>query len=153
VAPEVRGNQQPADYEARHDVASDDLQIGEAAALLRARVRRVGERWNADERQRARFGGDDRQADHHPRRVAAAEKIVFDGSMRGTKAAAEDRDAGEVHGEDGVVEAGEAHPPHIITELWRRHSERVAGIGGHANSTHAAGSLTRATDAYRRIKR
>ena len=63
---EVRGDEEPTDDKARDDVAGDDLKVGEGAAELRAGVRRERKRGNADQRQRARFRGDDRQADDDP---------------------------------------------------------------------------------------
>ena len=104
VALKIRGNEQPADDESRDQVASDHLQVRQAAALFGVCVRSVGKRGDADERQRARLGRDDRQADHDPRRLTCADEVVPHGRVRAAKAAAEDRDADEVDRENRVVE-------------------------------------------------
>ena len=99
----------------RDDVAGDHLQIGEAATLLGARIRGIGQRGHADQRERARFRRDDRQADDDQDVSAAAEKIIFDRSVGAAKTAAEGGDADEIERQDDVVESGEPQQPTVCT--------------------------------------
>ena len=116
LALKVRRDEQPADHEARRDVAGDDLEICEAAAELGPRIHRIGERRHADQRQRARLGGDDRQADDHPRRLPRSDEVVPDRAMRFSEPAAEPGDADKVGRQNGIVDGGKAH----LTRARRR---------------------------------
>src|SRR5437764_7228792 len=80
----------------------------EAGGLVRPGVGPVGAGGNGNQRQRARLGRDNGQADDDPGRLTAAEKVILDGRVRPAKATAEDRDADEIDREDGVVESRKA---------------------------------------------
>ena len=109
VPGEVRRDEQHRDQHARHHVAHHDLQVGEVAAELGPGKRRERDRRHADERQRARLGRDDREADHPPADVARADEVVGDRVLRAAEARAERRDAGEVEKEHAVVEERKSH--------------------------------------------
>ena len=66
IAGEVRRQEEPGDDEAADDVTDQDLQVGQRPALLRPGKRSERQRRHADQRQRARLGGDDRQTDDDP---------------------------------------------------------------------------------------
>src|SRR5207245_3259726 len=105
LALEIGRDEQPADDEPRHDVAEDDLEISQTAALLGPRICRIRERRHANQRQRARFGGDDGEADDAPGGLTIAEKIVLDRRMRSAEAAAKGSDPDKVEREDCVIES------------------------------------------------
>src|SRR5215471_3043977 len=85
-----------ADDYSGYDVANDYLQVGEIAALLRLSKSGKGQSRNTDERQRARLGRDNRKADDDPRRLPAAEEIVFDSLLRAAEESSEDSNADEI---------------------------------------------------------
>jgi hypothetical protein len=89
-------------------------------AILREGIRR-----HADDRERARLGGDDRDADAPPRDVAAAKEVVARGALILPEPHAEPDDAAEVDDDDqpiGEVEVT-VHGVPAITRKGREGGE------------------------------
>jgi hypothetical protein len=111
LAAEIRRQQQAGDDEAANDIADEDLQVRERSSLLRAREMTVGERGHADQRQRARLSGDDREADDDPGRLARTEEVILDAPVSLAEPHAERGDAGEVREQHDVIDRRESHRP------------------------------------------
>src|SRR5215471_10823179 len=93
--------QDKADDNASHHVADDYLQEREIGVVSQA--------GNADDRQRASFGGDDGKRDGPPWDVASREEVVAQSALLLAKAETEQRDADQVERDDRVVEIVEPH--------------------------------------------
>ena len=92
------------DEERAHDHPADDV----AERQLQERhVAGIGRGGNADERERARLGGDDRAAHRPPRHGMAAQEVVAGGVLEASEPRPERGDGGEVGGDDGIVERSE----------------------------------------------
>ena len=100
-AAEIRGNEQRADDDAADDVAHHQLQERHVAG--------VGLRGHADERERARFGGDDGAADRPAGHGAIGQEVVARRLLEAREPRAEQRDGDQVAGDDGVVDGGQSH--------------------------------------------
>ena len=96
IAAEVGRDEQQADEDAADDVADRELQERHVAG--------VGLRRNADERQRAGFGGDDREADRPPRHAAIGQEIIARGLLVAREPRPEGRDGEQVDADDEVVD-------------------------------------------------
>jgi len=79
--------------------------------LQERHVARVRRRGHADERERARFGRDNREADRPPRRRSIRQKVVARRLLELREPGTEERDGDEVTEDDGVVEGPEDHAP------------------------------------------
>ena len=101
IAAEVGGDEQQADDDAADDVAERELQKRHVAG-----VRGGG---NADEGQRARLGGDDREADGPPGHAAVGQEVVARRLLEPREPGSEGGDGGEVAADDEVVSPGERH--------------------------------------------
>jgi hypothetical protein len=93
--------QHKADDEATGDVSQHDLQKGHVGV--------VGEAGNADDSERASFGGDDRKRDRPPRDIASSKEVVAQGALAFAKVQPEQSNAEQVDGDDGEIEVREAH--------------------------------------------
>ena len=102
VAGEVGRHQQQRDQGPPEDEAGGELQEPEVAG--------VGRRRHADERQRARFGGDGGAADRPARDGPAGEEVVGRGAVEPAEPAAEGGDAGEIDADDEIVDQRHRRP-------------------------------------------
>jgi hypothetical protein len=102
LAAEVGRNEQHAHEYPADDVAQRELEKGHVAG--------VGGGGDADERQRARLGGDDRAAHRPPRHRSAAQEVVARRALEPREPRAEGGDGGEIQRDDGVVERREHAP-------------------------------------------
>src|SRR6185369_8269660 len=100
-AAKIKRQQHEADDEASDDVSHDNLKKREVGV--------VGEAGNADDGERAGFGGYDREHDRPPGNVSVGEKIIFERLLALAEAQAEKRDCGEIDRDDGEVERVQSH--------------------------------------------
>src|SRR5512147_2537198 len=94
-------DQQKADDHPPHDVAHHQLQERHVAA--------VGEAGNADDSQRAGFGGHDGERDRPPRHVAVGEEVVAQRALPLAEADAKGGDPRQVHRDDNQVQPIQSH--------------------------------------------
>jgi hypothetical protein len=92
LAPEVGGDEERRDEQPSDDVADDELQERPVAA--------VGGSGRADERERARLGGDDAGGDGPPGHAARGQEVVAHGAAAPPQPGAEGGDADDVSDED-----------------------------------------------------
>ncbi len=102
LAPEVRGQEQHGDGDARQQVSQHQLQKSEVS-LKRQRRR-------PNHRQCAGFRRYDGQSDGPPGSGSAAQKIVLERFLRTAKARSEPGDPGQICGDDCQVD-----PTHAVT--------------------------------------
>ena len=94
------------DDDASDHVADDELQDSEV--LL------VGESGQADDREGAGFGGDDRNRDRPPRNPVASKEVVFEIGSMAAKAQAKQRNCDEVRDDDGKIQRVEPHESLLV---------------------------------------
>ena len=70
--------------------------------MFAPRERGVGKHRHSD--QRERFGRDNREADHDPRNVFCAEKIILNRALRPAEERAEDGNSHQIEQQDCVIE-------------------------------------------------
>src|SRR5262249_48618238 len=101
IAAEIVRQQHEADDHAPDYVAENHLQECEIGV--------VGEAWDADDGERAGFGGNDRERNRPPGNVAIGQKVIAQRTLLLAEAQSEQSDAYQVKGDDSEVEAVEAH--------------------------------------------
>src|SRR5580704_19470988 len=117
--------QDKADYDSAHHVSHDYLEESE--------VRIVSKSGDADDGERAGFGGDDGERDGPPGDIAPGEEIVAQRAVAISEAQSEQSDTGEIERDDREIELIQTHVEcrEISSNHFSRHrSCRIVGFGG-----------------------
>ena len=134
VAAKICRNEEKADDDAADDVAQRELQERHVAGIGGSR--------DADERQRAGFGRDNREADGPPGHAAVGQKIVARRVLKAGEPGSEGGDGGQVAANHQIVRPRELHMALQVSAnrsrrpCGRARPETTALLGGFTSASY-----------------
>ncbi len=101
VTTKIMWQQDNADHHAPYEISHHHLQEGEVGV--------IGKPGNADDGERAGFGGNDGERDRPPRDVSSRKKVITQRTVAFAEAQTEQRDPHQIESDDREIEFVETH--------------------------------------------